>query len=501
MGAWALPLSLKQREGFERFTAQWPRDFVVAMCPGTGKTRFALRCAFEALQQERIENVLVVVPSTHLRVQWAQEADTCGIPLLPDFRGHLPTGFLGGIVTFAGVAAAGATLTRFARSRRLLVIFDEIHHTSEWTVWGNALETMFASARHRMSLSGTPFRRDGVALPWYTYDEQQRVLADVALPYPEARALGLVRPVVAYPIDGAVSWRAADGRDRSANLSDVLAVDDSSTRLRSVLDQPDFIDRLLQGAHGTLVGLRRHDPAAGGIAFAMSVAHARQIAARIRAVTGTQPVLVVSEDPEADARIAQFRASTEFWIVAVRKVGEGVDIPRLRVCAYLTNMRSEWAVTQFVGRIMRRRGDDVRPSYLHYPADPILAGIVDRLLQGGEPPNPPPPASGGEGLSEQYEPAIQAPRDPWLARSERTGEAREPDFAMRDALRKQHTEMVKAVCGSFGVKPIEVYRQLKREFHTPLELASVPQLRSRVRYLARWLANGPGRRSAVKERS
>jgi len=56
---------------------------------------------------------------------------------------------------------------------------------------------------------------------------------------------------------------------------------------------------------------------------------ARAYAAILTEVTGTAPVVVLSDEPGASARIARFAASDDRWMVAVRMVSEGVDVPLL----------------------------------------------------------------------------------------------------------------------------------------------------------------------------
>ncbi|HVA27577.1 MAG TPA: hypothetical protein VNF68_05325 [Candidatus Baltobacteraceae bacterium] len=480
---------MKQREGLSFFMERTPRDLVAIMCSGSGKTRLALAIAHDALRRELVDAVLVAVPWTHLRIQWAQESDRVGIPTLPEFRGRLLPGFRGGVITYASLASSPAMLERFVKSRRVLGILDDIHYTSEWSVWGNGAERLFAHATHRVLLSAWPFRRDGVALPWLRYDSEQRIIADVALSYREARALAVVRPVVLHAIDGHVSWPGADGKSRSAVLSEVLELDDSAERLRSVLQEQRFVDDVLGRSHEALVGLRRGDRRAGGIVFAMSASHAKMIAARLFQVTGTAPVLVLSEDGDSDAAIERYRSSQELWLVSVRKVAAGIDIPRLRVAAYLTNERSPGAVVRLLGNIMRPIGDDVRASYLFFPADPHLMDVVEGLV-GDESP------AGVDRDQEKddylLEP-IAVPQDPWLAKDGVSEAPRNALFEADAALRARHTELVRAVAARYGVKQVEVYRQLKREFHGALQIASVPQLRQRVRYLSRWLNSGSGR--------
>jgi superfamily II DNA/RNA helicase len=76
-------------------------------------------------------------------------------------------------------------------------------------------------------------------------------------------------------------------------------------------------------------------------------------------LTGAKPTVVLSDDKGASARIGAFSDSEERWLVAVRMVSEGVDIPRLAVGVYATNASTPLFFAQAVGRFVRarRRGE------------------------------------------------------------------------------------------------------------------------------------------------
>jgi type I site-specific restriction endonuclease len=73
---------------------------------------------------------------------------------------------------------------------------------------------------------------------------------------------------------------------------------------------------------------------------------------------GIDAVKIVSDDADADTRLKQFKGSSDTWVIAVRKVSEGVDIPRLTVGVYATNCKTRLFFTQAFGRLVRRLYDD-----------------------------------------------------------------------------------------------------------------------------------------------
>jgi superfamily II DNA or RNA helicase len=121
-------------------------------------------------------------------------------------------------------------------------------------------------------------------------------------------------------------------------------------------------------------------PDAGGLVIASDQDHARAIAARLGSVSGEQPELVMSDEPGASRRIADFASSDRRWLVSVLMVSEGVDIPRLRVGVYATAARTELFFRQVVGRFIRTTPRPRRQmSYLLMPADPRLKALAHEI--------------------------------------------------------------------------------------------------------------------------
>lgn len=105
---------------------------------------------------------------------------------------------------------------------------------------------------------------------------------------------------------------------------------------------------------------------------------ARAYARALESITGSQPTTVLSDDPGASRRIEDFAASLDRWMVAVRMVSEGVDVPRLAVGVYATATSTPLFFTQAVGRFVRsrRRGE---LASIFVPTVPILLAHASAL--------------------------------------------------------------------------------------------------------------------------
>ncbi len=343
-----------QKRALEAFDARPGADFLAVATPGAGKTTFALAAARRSLSAGQARRVIVVTPTSHLKHQWADAAAGLGLHLESEWstRGRLPADMHGVIVTYQQLSSSAAALRGLAEGS--FAIFDEIHHAGDERAWGDAVRVAFEPAVCRLSLSGTPFRSDTAAIPFIRYvDDEAR--ADFEYGYGDALIDGrVVRPVYFPRVDGLMEWTAADGTLYSHTFADPLAAAQVGQRLRTALSPTgDWLPAILVRAHQQLLALRAEEPGAGGLIIATDREHARAIAALLRERTGVRPVVATSDDPKASDAIARFAAGDAPWIVAVRMVSEGVDIPRLRVGVYATTTTTELFFRQAVGRLVR----------------------------------------------------------------------------------------------------------------------------------------------------
>jgi superfamily II DNA or RNA helicase len=357
-------------------------SFLASATPAAGKTTFGLRVAWEMLRSGRVSRVVVAGPTTHICRQWAADAARYGIdlePNRPNAEGPEPRDRHGVAVTYQTISA-GAKIHALAARRPTLLIADEPHHMGEDASWGRTAQQAFGGAVLRLLLSGTPFRSDNAAIPWVDYDDEGISSADYVYGYSQALVDEVCRPITFLPYDGEMEWRS-DGRLRTASFDLVLPAAESARRLRTALDAAgDWMGEVLRDADKRLSAVRADGhPDAGGLVIASDQEHARAIAARLQALCGEAPEIVMSDEPEASARIGAFSAGTRRWLVSVLMVSEGVDIPRLRVGVYATAARTELFFRQVVGRFIRRTPTPEparQMSYLLLPADMRLKTLA-----------------------------------------------------------------------------------------------------------------------------
>jgi superfamily II DNA or RNA helicase len=375
-----------QKAAYREYFRLLRRDFLLVATPGAGKTAFALTVAAELLARREIRSITVVTPTEHLKHQWAQSAHRVGMALDPSYRngqGAASADYQGVVVTYAQVAAHPALHRQRTTNQRTLVIFDEIHHVGDALSWGEAARESFEPARRRLGLTGTPFRSDANPIPFVTYleeaDGSKRSRSDYVYGYGPALEDGVVRPVIFLAYSGEMRWRSRAGDEVTGTLGTPMTPDQMAYAWRTALD-PDgeWVARVLEAADRRLTEVRRAMPDAGGLVIAGDHADARAYAGLLRKITGTRPVVVLSDDPAASKKIGAFAASDDRWMVAVRMVSEGVDIPRLAVGVYATSVSTALFFAQAVGRFVRVRSRGETAS-VFLPSVPQLLGYAAEL--------------------------------------------------------------------------------------------------------------------------
>ena len=374
-----------QQEALDLFLAKKPKDFLAVATPGAGKTTFALTLASTLHAERTVERIIVVVPTEHLKVQWSEAAARFGLSLDPEFTNSsaVNPAYDGVVVTYAQVGMHPFKHHAVASARRTLVILDEIHHAGDAKSWGDGVREAYNDVTHRLALTGTPFRSDDSAIPFVTYEEDGEghlvSQADYTYGYAEALADGVVRPVVFLAYSGEAQWKDSAGEEYSARLGEPLDAAQTARAWKTALDpKGDWIAAVLQAAQTRLTKIRGHMPDAGGLVIATDTTTARAYAKILKTISNTPVTVVLSDEPGSSKRIAEFSASQDEWLVAVRMVSEGVDVPRLAVGVYATSASTPLFFAQAIGRFVRSRMPGESAS-IFLPSVPVLLRLAEEM--------------------------------------------------------------------------------------------------------------------------
>lgn len=375
-------------------------NVLINATPGAGKTVFGLFCAHTELSVGRADFVVIVVPTDALRDQWQGVAAEVGIQLATDFNplmGGVAPDYHGIVTTYQTIDArngTGKNLQYLLQRKRALAILDEIHHVGTAYNWGKSLADAVGSCYKRLLITGTPFRSDNNPIPFVEYvnvNGGRESRCDFSYGYGDALRDGdVVRPVYFEKFDGEVSWFDENGTHEYKVSDDVPTYHESDKLYHLLNTRGRWMRTVLESAHTKLRQLRsEEDPRAAGLVITRDAAHAWAVARLMEEVIGYKPVVVVSKDDgqngiegaENKQRIADFRNGNEEWIVAVKMVSEGVDIKRLRVGVWATNVATELFFRQVVGRVVRfdPAGEEVQTAHFYIPTLNPLVEYAERM--------------------------------------------------------------------------------------------------------------------------
>src|SRR5699024_4899087 len=339
------------------------------------------------LEKRVVQRLVIVVPTEHLKVQWALSAAAMGIALDAEFSNSSPfnNAFDGVAVTYAQVGMKPTKHYQVATAQKTLVILDEIHHAGDAKSWGDGVRLAYAHAERRLALTGTPCRSDDSHIPFVDYIEVPGTAgalesrADYTYGYSEALRDGVVRPVVFMAYSGQARWRSSAGEEFEARLGETLTPEQTARAWRTALDpKGEWIPAVLKAAHTRLLQLRNHSPDAGGLVIATDKTTARAYAKILSTISSTPVTVVLSDEVGASDRIKEFSASQDEWMVAVRMVSEGVDVPRLAVGVYATSAATPLFFAQAIGRFVRSRRKGESAS-VFLPSVPVLLDLASKL--------------------------------------------------------------------------------------------------------------------------
>ncbi|MFQ1003503.1 DEAD/DEAH box helicase [Modestobacter sp. SSW1-42] len=380
------PLRVWQTAALGKYEESSPKDFLVTATPGAGKTTFALTLATRLLAKREVARVIVVCPTDHLRMQWADAAHAMGIVLDPNLTnaiGPVRAGTQGYVTTYAQVAGKPMLHAARATSVKTLVILDEVHHAGDGLSWGEAVEEAYGRAARRLCLTGTPFRtKADERIPFVRYVEDGfegqgglMSMADFTYGYKEALADNVVRPVVFAAYTGTSRWRNSAGEVVAASLTEAGTKSVEMQAWRTALDpKGQWVPHVIAAMDDRITHLRESGmPDAAGLVLASDQDDAREYAKIVRRVTGKAPELILSDDPKASKKIEKFNAGGARIAVCVRMVSEGVDVPRAAVLAWMTSYRTPLFFAQAVGRVVRARAPHESATVFLPAVRPLLS--------------------------------------------------------------------------------------------------------------------------------
>ena len=355
------------------------RHFMALATPGAGKTVMAAVVAKRLFDANEIDYVVCFAPSVAVLNSMRT---TFSSVLAKPMHGQL--GAAGGVYTYQYLASSKTADWSFLKTSRVLVVFDEIHHCGGdepelANAWGReVLRSLGSHAKYILSMTGTPWRSDLAPITLASYINPDKTIhCDYVYGIADAINDGVCRLPEVVLID---NDKLQVNEETYGSLKS--AIEHSELRYSELLEDGQALRHLLTVAVQQLHIARLGQPNAGGLVVASSVREARRIKYILQSEFNQTAVMVTYREPSPQAVIESFRTSDTQWIVSVSMVSEGTDIPRLRVCAHLSLVRTELFFRQVLDRILRLMpGIANNKAWLISFAEKSLLEFAQRLQQ------------------------------------------------------------------------------------------------------------------------
>jgi superfamily II DNA or RNA helicase len=389
-----------QDEFMQKYILHTDPNFFLCALPGAGKTKASIRVIKNWVAEGGV--FVICVPTLPIRRNWRENLRNAGLYVDENFYGTIREGYSGAAITYSALHGLCGVLKKLCSDQSVLLVSDEIHHASEneESTWGVDLRESFVLAKRRLLLSGTPVRSDKETTSFLTIEDdpdnpgEHRYKMHFLFDWPRALKDKVVRALTFHRV------KMEEVKVKFPKEDQTFCNNDERY-LYYALDSTDFLLSILRQANDKLDILRRTDSTAGAMAVCKDISHAKVVYGLLE-LLGQNPVLVTSKEEEDSVKVIdEFNQSIKKWIVSVRQVSEGVDVPRLRILCYLTHSATELIFRQLVGRCVRRRENEIdaeATGHVFIPETPKLTKLADKIesLQalafkkgkGGDPPVP-----------------------------------------------------------------------------------------------------------------
>jgi len=255
---------------------------------------------------------------------------------------------------------------------------------------------------YTLCLTGTAWRWDNETIPFLDYEndsDERWVKPDFRYTMGEAIKHRVCRPIQFIPIDGDAEYQVDDkeykiriSKAEDENLSKVFAT------IYSINSK--WLKKVINLVYQKIEEFRKQGDLDAGALFVVPPGYTNddnderriyQIADLIKKETGEIPVVVTSDDDESQRKIKDFKKGKEKFIVSVRMISEGSNIPRLRVGAYATNTTSSLFFSQYAGRFNRFESDlpDNQEHRVSSFTTPTISDFFFKISVSKNPQSPP----------------------------------------------------------------------------------------------------------------
>lgn len=373
-----------QQEAIEAALTKFSEPYTHFLClatPGSGKTLMASALADILIEEEKVDLVLCFSPSTVVANDFKVELETI---TSKRFCGGL--GASGSSMTYQSMRHLNKAFWSLLNSNRVFVIFDEIHHCAgggleDSNAWGaEILKHIQGKAHFTIALTGTPWRSDSIPIVLSNYvGEGNRIYVDYRYDLKQAIKDGVCRTPKLISLDtDLIGVIEGSKKTNFKSITDFVA--QSDLPYFELIKHDEVIRKILEQGIAQLDQERSLFSDAGGLIVAASISHAKHIH-RLLSELGEYSEVVNYREHQPSKLIKDFKSSSQKWIISVNMISEGTNIPRLRVCCYLSLITTELYFRQVLGRVLRTQYSSTEVGYVILPAHPRLIEFATRIAE------------------------------------------------------------------------------------------------------------------------
>jgi len=378
--------------------------FLLEATPGAGKTHYSAMCAKYLIEQQQANFVIAVVPNLAIKESFTNAFHQHKIELHSEFdskNGYVPKSFSGIILTYQSLHKFTEHFITWTKhnNTKLFFIFDEIHHTcvdndglmnSVGNTWGETISICSQTASAILGMTGTPFRSDGNQIPFVEYDSNGKCIADYVYNYSRGVADNVCREIKFAYADGDVEY-TCNGEYNKDIISECNC--DNKSIVKSIIFNKNskWLKSILLKANEQLEKDRLLDGRSAGLIICLPAKQGdedkpiNEIAELIENILDEKPIKITSNDDyeTTKAILKSFKNDVnKKWIISVRKITEGVDIPRLKVCVLASEPTTELLFRQIIGRVVRvEKPEPLETATVFMPKFDNLVSMANQVME------------------------------------------------------------------------------------------------------------------------
>ena len=383
------------------------RTFIVTAFPGSGKTMFAFLWFLIARKKGWVDSMMIIAPTRQICDDWIEKAsEEWGLELMgkkpSEVMNSLNGEFNGRVITyqklftFAKRTDAKNAFKKEVKDSKIMLVLDEAHHSSEVSDWGNSLQDIFSKCEAVVLLTGTPYRTDNQPMPFVHVHTDESgsytFTPDVSYTYGEGVREGALRRLRCCDEDGLITWQEGESVYQH-KFEDKIGITKQKKRLRAATTPfPEnhenlFCSQIVLNGINKLKELRARPgyQYAQGLVYCENADRCKEVEQLFSDHDSTIPVDIVLSETNGRNIIKDFkkRPISKHWLISVRMMGEGVDIPNICVIVYISNVATITFLYQATGRSLRMSTTmpDLKECYFLVPKDQRLINVLHGMMK------------------------------------------------------------------------------------------------------------------------